>query len=265
MPWCPKCKSEYREGVTVCADCGGPLVEEDQSAGFVSLTFGDTEQMEALADFLRYSGIQEVECRKDGQDGLTELMVEKKELERAAAAVRVFLIQENQSPPQENVRRNGGSLYRDSSQKADDNRSAGWMLLIVGILGLLLVVLGIAKVLPLQLSNPYLFYGVMGAVFLLFLVAGAVSIKNAGIFAKKAESEHSLRSTMLDWCKETLHAKEIDELVGAEGVPEEVLYFSRTAYIRERLNHQFMNLDQDFLDKFVDDYVYGMIFEDGEK
>lgn len=247
MPWCPKCKSEYREGYTVCADCGCSLVEENQ----------------------------------------IELTVKKEELERAAAAVRAFLLQENQRLSEENgalkssaetdseeanqlrdaaaVRRtfHGSSLYQDSSQKADDNRSAGWMLLLVGALGILLVVLGITGILPLNLSNPYLFYGVMGAIFLLFLVAGGVSIKNAKIFAKKAESEHSLRSTMLDWCKENLDANEINQQVGAEGTPEEILYFSRTAYIRERLNHQFMNLDQDFLDKFVDDHVYGMIFEEG--
>ena len=30
MPWCPKCKSEYREGFTVCADCGSTLVDEAQ-------------------------------------------------------------------------------------------------------------------------------------------------------------------------------------------------------------------------------------------
>lgn len=289
MPWCPNCKSEYREGFTVCADCGCPLVEDDQSEGLVSLTFGEAEQMEALADFLRYSGIQEVKCLKDEQDGQMELMVKKEELERSAAAVRVFLIQENQRLSEESgelkssvdtvneetehlreadaARRTlrGSTLYQDSAQKADDNRSAGWMLLIVGLLGLVLVALGIAEVLPLQLSNPYLFYGVMGAIFLLFLVAGAVSIKNARLFAKKAETEHSLRSTMLDWCRESLHAEEIDGQVGAEGVAEEVLYFSRTAYIRERLNHQFMNLDQDFLDKFVDDHVYGMIFEEREQ
>ena len=28
MPWCPKCETEYREGITVCADCGSELVEE---------------------------------------------------------------------------------------------------------------------------------------------------------------------------------------------------------------------------------------------
>ena len=28
MPWCPKCKNEYKDGYTVCADCGSDLVDE---------------------------------------------------------------------------------------------------------------------------------------------------------------------------------------------------------------------------------------------
>lgn len=28
MPWCPSCKTEYREGFVECADCGCDLVEE---------------------------------------------------------------------------------------------------------------------------------------------------------------------------------------------------------------------------------------------
>lgn len=288
MPWCPKCKSEYREGFTVCADCGCNLVEEEQSDGLVSLTFGDAEQMEALADFLRYSGIQKLKHREDDTDGQVELLVAREELEKAAAAVRVFLVQENQRLAEESgeqegadsaseeaeqfreataARRTlrGSSLYQDSSQRADENRSSGWMLLILGILGLVLVVLGILEVLPLRLGNPYLFYGVMIAIFLLFSVAGAMSIKSASFFAKKAESENSLRSTMLDWCKENLRADDIDSQACSEDMPEEVRYLNRTAFIRERLNHQFVNLDQDFLDKFVDDHVYGIIFEETEE
>ncbi len=28
MPWCPKCKTEYESGYTVCSDCGSELVKE---------------------------------------------------------------------------------------------------------------------------------------------------------------------------------------------------------------------------------------------
>lgn len=28
MPWCPDCKSEYRDGFTTCSDCGSVLVEQ---------------------------------------------------------------------------------------------------------------------------------------------------------------------------------------------------------------------------------------------
>ncbi|MCL1807680.1 MAG: zinc ribbon domain-containing protein [Oscillospiraceae bacterium] len=27
MPWCPECGEEYREGFSLCADCGRPLAE----------------------------------------------------------------------------------------------------------------------------------------------------------------------------------------------------------------------------------------------
>lgn len=29
MPWCPKCKTEYREGFETCADCGEPLIVDE--------------------------------------------------------------------------------------------------------------------------------------------------------------------------------------------------------------------------------------------
>ena len=297
MPWCPKCKSEYREGFTVCVDCGCQLVDEEQAAALIPLTFGEREQMEALEEFLIYSGIQNVELVPDEADGQTQLQVSREEFEKAAAAVRMFLIQEqgrmSESGEAEKGREDddkeetagfgvqiaderlreasiarrtfrGSSFYEDSSQRAIENLSSAWILLIVGILGLILVVLGVMEVIPLRLGNPYLFYGVMIAVFLLFVVAGAMSMKSAKLFARKAESENSLRSTMLDWCRENLKADEIDQEVSADSTPEEVLYFSRTFYIKEKLNHQFVNLDQDFLDRFVDDHVYGMVFE-GEK
>lgn len=284
MPWCPKCKSEYREGFTVCADCGCELVEEEQTDERVTLTFGDEEQMKALEAFLKSNQILGVELQQDESDGLCELLVERRSKQKALSAMQVFIVQENRrteearkaageqadvEEAEEQLREaatarrafRSGSLYQDSSQRADENRSSAWVLLFVGILGLIVVILGIAGILPLNLGNPYLFYGVMGAIFVLFVVAGVVSMKNAKIFAGKAESENSLRSTMLEWCRQNLDGQEIDREIGIADDSEEVRYFNRTAFLREKLNHQFVNLDQEFLDQFIDDQVYGMVFE----
>ncbi|MCM1064870.1 MAG: TFIIB-type zinc ribbon-containing protein [Eubacterium sp.] len=279
MPWCPKCKSEYREGFTVCADCGCALVEEEQIDERVTLTFGDEDQMKALEAFLKSEQILGVELKRDDKDGLCELLVNRKNKQRAVSMMQVFLVQENQRAAggqtdadgaEEQLREavaarrtfGNGSLYQDSSQRADENRSSAWVLLFVGVLGLIVVMLGIAGILPLNLGNPYLFYGVMGAVFVLFVVAGVVSMKNARIFAGKAASENSLRSTMLEWCRQNFDGREIDRELGISDDSEEVCYFNRTAYLREKLNHQFVNLDQDFLEQFIDDQVYGMVFEE---
>ena len=32
MPYCPKCDMEFVEGIKVCSDCGGPLVESKEVA-----------------------------------------------------------------------------------------------------------------------------------------------------------------------------------------------------------------------------------------
>lgn len=284
MPWCPKCKSEYREGFTVCADCGCELVQEEQTDERVTLTFGDEEQMMALEAFLKSNQILGVELRQDESDGLCELLVDRKSKQKALSVMQVFIVQENHrleearkatgeqvdaEAAEEQLREaatarralGSGSLYQDSSQRADENRSSAWVLLFVGVLGLIVVILGIAGILPLNLGNPYLFYGVMGAIFVLFLVAGVISIKNAKVFAGKAESENSLRSTMLEWCRQNFDGQEIDRELGISDESEEVRYFNRTAYLRDRLNHQFVNLDQNFLDQFIDSQVYGMVFD----
>lgn len=47
----------------------------------------------------------------------------------------------------------------------------------------------------------------MSAVFILFIVMGVVSMRNAKLFEKKAESENSLVDTLLKWSEENLTAE----------------------------------------------------------
>lgn len=176
----------------------------------------------------------------------------------------------NQSAFQESGR------YLENGIKARENRSSAWALLIVGGAGLACAILGIAGVFPFQLGNPYLFYGVMMAVSLLFIVMGVLSMKSARIFAERAKVEDTLLETVENWCMETLRAQEIDAALGLRDMggalrPENIgadasednglLYFQRTEYLKEQINSQFMNLDQRFLEHFIDERLYGKLFE----
>lgn len=257
MPWCPKCKSEYREGFSICADCGSELVDDEQFARLEKEEQErfDEERRDACGSAAYETGIPEGELSEEGNPA-ADASEPRPEKKRAVVA----------------------APYRDNAERASENRSSAWVLMAVGGLGICVLILGITDVIPLHFSNAYLFYGVMAAVFILFVVAGIVSMKNALIFEKRAESENSVRTALLDWCRQNLRAEELDRQIGRElSLPvgedgstedgsQEILYFRRFEAIKARLNHQFLNLDQGFLEKLIDDTVYEMVYgeDDGE-
>lgn len=253
----------------MCADCGTELVSEPLEGQMVSLTFGDKEQMTALKSFLEYNELEGVDLKYEESEDVYEIRVQDKDKRQADAIMRIFLLKEaeaaaNAADEEEmNSQKSttgSGANYQSSASKAEDNRSSAWTLLIVGSVGLVAIVLLAFDVISLNIGNPYMFYGVLSALFILFLVMGAMSMRNAKIFEKKAESENSLRDTMEKWCRENLNAEEIDSELYMQDAAEEVLYFKRYDKIKEKLNRQFMNLDQDFLDQFIDETVYDMIY-----
>lgn len=273
MAWCPKCKTEYRDGFTVCADCGSELVsaaelKKMEKEELVKSQSYYAEGMEPEVAYQAQSGAEAAKVAVEAEEGETESVAEN------ADEIPAMKLPEGMTPEQAQAimaqmqavemarrTRGGGSRYQDSSELASDNRSSAWLLLIIGGVGLVVLGLGVAGVIPMNMAKQPLFYGVLGVLFVIFIVAGIISMKSAKVFDKKAESESSLKSTLVEWCKENLHAEEIDKVIGASAnTPEELLYFRRYDCIKFRLNHQFVNLDQSFLDQFIDEYVYDAVF-----
>lgn len=280
MPYCPKCKNEYREGITVCSDCGCELITDNEPER-EKLIFGEKEEIENLAEFLQYSEIDGVAVSYDSKDNTYELLAAKKDVQKAEKLLGVYYQQkfkENalKKLQEETDEEDAGekktvvktSPYENSAAKAEDNKSSAYTLLLVGILGMLAVILGIAGVLPIHLrgTSKYMTYGIMSALFILFIVMGVMSMKSYRLFAKKAESENSLKDTIEKWSLENLSAKKLDEKL-SEGqdsdVTEEEKYFKRTTLMKEMIQKQFMNLDEAFLDSFVDE-IYEDIFEESQ-
>jgi hypothetical protein len=155
--------------------------------------------------------------------------------------------------------------YQSSEEQARDNHSSAYMLLIFGSAGLVAdAVVFFVNPLHMPVFNQYLSLGVMGALFILFIVMGALSMKSYRRLHVKAAEENTLKETLEKWCRENLTTELIDEQCGEDGQnPENEdggVYFARTAYMKSRIQEKFLNLDEDLLDHFIDTFyteLYG--------
>ena len=225
MPWCPICKNEYREGIKLCAECKVELVDHLEEATEQSAELDEQEKIARL-----HAMIAAEQEETDDEDSVEE------------------------EPP---VYR----AYQNSAVKAEDNRTSAYTLLFVGILGFLGVVLVFTGVIPVFLSTGttrYFVCGVMGALFVLFIVFGVVSMRASKVLLVQAQSENSLLSELTKWCEENLSAETVDNGLFAEEMSEEQKYFKRTDKMKAIINNKFMNLDQGLLEHFVDEYYQGL-------
>lgn len=94
MPWCPKCKTEYREGITICADCKTELVSEYKEVLLQNATAVlakvDAEHhvfTDKLHDFLEYSGISSVVLQEGEMLGV---YVAPEDLKKARKCFKAF-------------------------------------------------------------------------------------------------------------------------------------------------------------------------------
>lgn len=229
MPWCPVCKNEYRQGIKLCAECKVELVER-------------LEEEKKQSDELSEQEIARVRAMlAGGKDGQEEDGVPEK--------IPVY------------------HAYQNSAAKAEDNRTSAYTLLFVGILGFIFVLLIFVGVIPLYqnaATTRYLLCGVMGAMFILFIVFGGVSMRNSKILFVKAKSEDSLLSELTKWCEKNLNAEQIDVGLFDDNIEQEIAeeqkYFKRSDRMKTIISDNFMNLDEAFLEHFVDEY-YQELFE----
>ena len=230
MPWCPVCKNEYREGIKLCAECKVELVERLE----------DEKKSDELSEQEKIARVRAMLAEEQGGQDEEDEIPEK---------VQVY------------------HAYQNSASKAEDNRTSAYTLLFVGIVGFILVLLIFVGVIPLyqnETTTKYLMCGVMGAMFILFIVFGSVSMRNSKILFIKAKSEDSLLSELTKWCERNLNAEQIDaglfDDTTGQTIAEEQKYFKRSDRMKTIISDNFMNLDEAFLEHFVDEY-YQELFE----
>ena len=234
MAWCPKCKCEYVEGVTVCADCGCELVDHLDGTEDEIL---QTDPQKIAQAFIRTG------------EALPEELLDSELLQD-------FDFDEEEAKP--TVQK----AYRNSAEQAKENRASAFSLLFVGGAGFVFILLFFLDVsdLHMTLLSKYMVSGVMGVLVILFIVMGIISLRNSKILKKKAYKENNLTQEIKRWCMDRFRKEEIDAILEIDKQQEELQYFARAKYMKEAIQKQFMNLEEGYLDRLIEE-VYAEIFE----
>lgn len=131
MPWCPKCKTEYRDGIRLCTDCGAELVENQTDiAEPVDLCYIEVETYaKKFVAYLNHSGI-EAEYSYDKERDSYLVKVYEKDLKKAKTEFNAFMRVENARANRllqetyEKVRQNNASGSGDGTKAGEEETEA---------------------------------------------------------------------------------------------------------------------------------------------
>lgn len=223
MSFCPKCKSEYINGRTHCADCGTALVEslEDMMEEANDTAPENAPISEIPDEFFEENDEQEPETKPE--------------------RVRNFV---------------------SKKEKYKDYQSTGVMFFVVAVIGLAVItlnLLGVITVFRTSGASSVLFYCVMYAMFIIFLFVGINSFKNAARIKEASVNEETFLQELNAFVEENVTASAFDS-VDTDGISQEELYFRRTELIRTIICEKYPDIDAGLLEQTIDQ-AYDRIFQ----
>lgn len=282
MPWCPKCKNEYKDGYTVCADCGTELVAS-LDEGPVAVYFGEEILLNEIVDFMHANGLNDAEVVFDEKEATFELFVTRKKAEEAQKLIRVFLMnieaprklaeemQKNEEEAVQNASEESVSkeeqevytgAYQEADKKAEEYKSGADALILVGILGIILLVLLNTGIIPISLVGftKSMLTFVMGGMFVLFLILGLASRNSYKKLVAQADTEKDQKAEVTAYLKESIQVAEFDKDLIEDEPTMEILYFRRNEKMKDMINRAYPALDAAFVEYLIEE-TYPEIFE----
>lgn len=251
MKICPKCKNEYRDGITHCADCGCELIGEDEGKQVEKLLLEATyPAVKKVQEYLEYCKFTSLFADEPDEEGLVRLYCSEKEYEDAYKQMNVFVVEENKKAMEETLANlteeelqtleeeakqvPPSNVYVNYEAKAAENKSSAWSFLVVGALGAVVVALSWFDMLPFSIGGKgnWFSHGVLFVFFILFIIIGIISAKNVGKYKVLAGEEANAQSELEKFLNENFT---LEVLSGLQAETEEEAYFKRMKFMREKV------------------------------
>jgi len=287
--WCPKCKTEYQDGITICADCGSVLVEgtEEDFAVTALCELQDGAVARKLMEYLEFSGV--TGARMEDKDGIFVIIIPEKQYKQAERLLRGFMmaLQEDGKKNQEESQDfsvNAGAMFSDGTgteeqpgsientgtdeapeeilynpsktytKKADEYRDvkfSGITFIIFGLIGIAYLILCKLEILPLN-YNEIVFICLL-CMFAAFIIGGIVSVIKSRKIKGQIVEEETLTNEIKLWIDENI-SDEIIESWKDKNVSDEENELLVISSLSKKLINYYSQLDTSYLEMVADEY-----------
>lgn len=238
--WCPKCKNEYREGITVCADCGSELVESLTADMSYS---DDIDNNLSTGNESEYPVYEETETEEvnDSDNGTDS---------------------DEESSPE--ASKKAIPAYVPKRSRYEDNKSSAFTFLLVGGVGAVLVLLHAVGIIDFNLTtfSKILTNTVMGALFIIFIIVGIVSAKNTSHYKREAAAEEVLTGQICSSFHELYTSEGIDNACGiTEDNSNYEQWDLRYHFIEKQISDEYPELAEDYLE-YLTEMIYNEMYNE---
>jgi len=221
MPWCPKCLTEYQEGITKCADCGSELVDE-----LPEVTEIDEEEahlIKALEDAANEAALTE---------GVSEgITVEGEVDENAVQTVPVFVSK------------------RETNKEMAETAVT---FLVFAVLLTVLFVLSALDVIPWFSSIASLI--VIAAMAIGCCLVGINAVMRARRAADGIAQEDETKAKIKAWLEANISEQLLEEKFG-DVEPAEEKYLRQSRYVTDELYKEFELPVDGLVEYMTDEYL----------
>ncbi len=267
--WCPECKIEYQEGITICAECGAKLVEGTESDFLISVlcTLEDGDVADKLMEYLEFSGIEK--AVKKEENGTYVITVPKEQFNQAEKFLRGFLLAMKESSEQKQqavsvssedmesdtdynyTDEESGKTYTKKADEYKDAKFSGMTFIIFGIIGIAYITLCKFGIIPLNYSN--IIFICLLCMFSAFLIGGAVSIAKSKKIKSQIGEEESLTSELKLWIDKNVTGEMVESWKD-KSVSDEENELIVLSNLRKKLVNYYSQLDISYLEMVADEY-----------
>ena len=285
--WCPKCKTEYRDGITECADCGAKLVERDELSDNVNVCeINDEASADEILEYLQYSGVKtaakeedsENQSEQEAEAGDTEdeelvekddAMEEDSEVDDAKEDIENMDDDDDNLLVSDKIMEDTSELLLTSDKKeyvkkADEYRDmkySGITFIVFGIIGLIYLALCKLEVLPITYNN--VIFVIIVILFVIFVISGIVSIHKAGKIKLLISEEEAKTKEIKEWLDQNLTQDMIDGWLDSQ-VTDMENDLILTARIKKMLEKEFDDQSEEYIEMIADEYFEEHFMEEDE-